>query len=374
MKDKTTYLYYKIYNDILRQLKDGTLKIGNKVDREVDIAKKYGVSRSTVRKALESMTKMELIFRVKKGGTFVNGIPNIDVPQKIFAMILPFNETLHRELISGAQNTAISHNCFATVFDSKGNALKEREILMQLLNMDIDGIILYPCSNDIANIDLLYNFKQKNTPVVFLDRPIPCFSAPLVSSDNKMGLQLATQHLIDNGHTKIAFFALSNLGIITEKERLESYLFTLYKNDIPIRNEYILKFGSQPSKALYTSQKHQSFYYDSMIKNAADNLLKLDDRPTAIIFIHDMIAYRFYQMSEQLGYKIPQDFSAVGFDDSQICKTMTPALTSVKQDFFQMGSCAVDLICNSPKHFINSAHYIPTTLTVRQSVKNLSPL
>lgn len=370
MKDKTDYLYYKIYSDILRQLKDGSLKIGNKIDREVDIARKYGVSRGTVRKALESMTQMDLMFRVKKSGTYVNGIPNIDIPQKIFAVILPFNEILHRELISGVQNTAIAYNCFAMIFDSKGNAASEREILNQLQTMDIDGIALYPCSNEVDNIDLLYRFRQKGTPVVFIDRAVPCFPAPLVCSDSKTGTSAAVQHLIDCGHTKIAFFGVSNLGLAPERERLESYMLTMHKNGLPVRNEYNLKLNS-PHRVLYTSPRQQSRLYDAMIEEAIVNMLKLDDRPTAIIFIHDMLAVRFYEFAPKYGYSVPDDFSVVGFDDSIVGRELNPQLTTVRQDFFEIGSSAVELICNSPKHFVKFTQTISTSLITRKSVRNL---
>jgi len=373
MKNKSSYLYYKIYNDIITKIKDGTLKAGDKIEKEIVLAEKYQISRETMRKALDYLCKMNLIYRIKKSGTFINGKLNFKNMPKLVATVLPFTENLHSELINGIQTNAIARNVFSPIYNSYSNVEHEREILESLLNMTIDGLIIYPCVG-MKNLDILYKFKSKNIPIVFIDRRIPSIDAPLITSDNKSGVRTMVDYLISLGHKKIAFFAINQNLILPEKDRLQGYLETIAKHNLPINNEYIFSLGTLVDKLGDFTAKKQDNYYNYVIKKNIERFLSLKDLPTAVVCLNDYLAINFMKIVKSKNPEIsfPENISITGFDNVPIGSSFTPSLTTVSQNFFQIGKIAVetaiDMLNGIP---IKNETYIETKLIIRESTKSI---
>ena len=169
MAKKKESLYNKVYNDLIAKIQSGKYKVGDKLPTEMELTKIYGVSRITVAHALKNLADANLIYRVKRSGTFINGKLNRSAPL-IVPIILPFVEDLN-EIMTGIQNTALSFNAFTPFYNSKNNLERERNILSEILSNKPDGIIVYPCDS-LDNIGLYAEFLARDIPVVCLDRPI----------------------------------------------------------------------------------------------------------------------------------------------------------------------------------------------------------
>lgn len=367
MNYKSDFLYSRIYADIIEQIKEGKLSVGEKIDKEVDLAEKYGVSRATVRKSLDFLCRMNLIYRVKKGGTFINGKMNFDTPQKIVPTVLPFTENLHRELISGIQATAIASNIFSPVYDTRSSYKHEREILENLYNMKIDGLILYPCVG-INNIDLMYKFKEKKTPVIFLDRRMPSVNFPLITSNNRQGMALATEYLIRLGHRKIAFFAINQNMIVTEQDRLQGYLETLTLHGIQVNSDYIFNLEALADRLVRFSPKQQHDYYGYMVKKNVEKLLDSADPPTAVVCLNDFLALNLLRLvAGKENFSVPRDLSVTGFDDVKDNR-IAPPLTTIRQNFSEIGKTAIETVIKQIQgEPVPTENYIHTDLIVRGS-------
>ena len=125
-------LYAKVYNDIIAKIKDGVLKVGDKLPSEIELAKYYGVSRITVTRAMKELNDINLIYRVRKGGTFVNGKLNFRTTQLIIPIILPFREDFNKT-VQGIQSISTANNIFTPVYNTKNNINKEEKILTEVL-------------------------------------------------------------------------------------------------------------------------------------------------------------------------------------------------------------------------------------------------
>ena len=102
--------------------------------------------------------------------------------------------------------------------------------------------------------------------------------------------------------------------------------------------------------------------------------LLTEEHPTAIFACNDLQALGVYDAARQLGRRIPEDLSVVGFDDLQMTEIVSPPLTTVRQPFEEMGSTATEMIINFDKrmpHAIQS-RILPTTLVRRKSTRELS--
>ena len=368
MSKEREYLYFKIYRDLITRIKAGTLLPGDKIEKEVFLADQYAASRTTVRKALQYLCKMNMIYRVKKGGTFLNGRPKAGQPYRIIPTILPFTENLHYELISGIQVMALSENCFSPIYDSLANIEHERQILLSLLDLDIDAILLYPCYG-IQNLDILYRFLSRNVPVFFIDRLLDGIDAPIVSSNNVQGMESAVQHLINLGHRDIAFFSINQNTVRPEEDRLRGYLETLIKNRITPRREYIFNLENLSAQLIQKTQHKQDVFYQQMVRKNLESFFQLDPLPTAVVCLNDFLAIHFLKYcTDERHLKVPEQLSVVGFDNVFVSATTSPALTTVKQDFYQIGETAIRCVLNHLNGIpIQKENLIPTELIVRQS-------
>lgn len=375
MSNKSDFLYYRIYSDIIARIKEGNLSVGDKIEKETELADKYSVSRATVRKALDYLCRMNLIYRIKKGGTFINGKLNFSSQHKIVPTVLPFTEDLHSELVTGIQSTALSSNTFSPVYDSFSAYKNERDILESIYRMGVDGLIIYPCAG-INNLDLLYKFKAGGIPVVFIDRRTPGIDFPLVTSNNKQGMALATEHLISLGHEKIAFFAMTQNMIVTEHDRLTGYLETLSKHDIPISSDLIFSLEMLADRLVRLTPKQQTSYYNYIFKKNAMKLLApphKKDRPTAVVFINDYLAINFMRLTAEMNeVSIPSDISVTGFDNVAEGERSVPALTTIRQNFFRIGQKAMEtMMMLMQGEYVPPNNYIDTDLILRNSTAQI---
>lgn len=159
--------------------------------------------------------------------------------------------------------------------------------------------------------------------MVVLDRVPNDVNLPTVTLDNRRGVKIALQHLLDQGHTRIAYLT-GMVGTYSGHDRLESWreLAPLAGVDpVVIRGGYDADAG----------------------RRASVEYLGLSPRPTAVIASNDMAALSFLSQAAQLGVRVPDDLSIVGFDGVGIGATSNPPLTTVLQPIREMSIRAVEL-------------------------------
>ena len=343
-KEKT--LYSAVYNDIISKIKSGQLKVGEKLPTEIELTKIYGVSRITVARALKDLAESNLIYRVKKSGTFVNGKLDHSTPL-IIPAILPFEETFN-DIMTGIQNTALSYNIFTPLYNTHNNVERERKFLTELLSNKPDGIIVYPCVS-LCNLDLYAAILTAKIPIVCIDRPIEGLETPLVTSTNADSMCGVVNKLAANGHKRIGFFSVSEQMAYTESERFRGFCRGIVQNGLPLKNEYIFNTYDLHKKEMTSSPAGQRQLFHKYVKNELLRYLSLEEKPTAICCLNDTTLEMVGKVAKQLGISIPEELTLTGFDCTDIEKARAEGLISVRQDFFRLGSAAVSLIlriCN----------------------------
>jgi LacI family transcriptional regulator len=173
-----------------------------------------------------------------------------------------------------------------------------------------------------------------------------------VSAANASGARSATQHLLSLGHRRIAAI----LGVpewTASVERLNGYRAALASAGVLAEPEFVVDsdFSLEGGEA------------------AADALLGLPHRPTAIFAFNDNMAIGTLRAARKRGLRVPEDLSVVGFDDSEESAIVTPALTTVRQPLAEMGRMAASLLLrlleNQPLEALNIE--LATRLVVRDS-------
>lgn len=145
--------------------------------------------------------------------------------------------------------------------------------------------------------------------------------------NDKSGAIEITQHLIDLGHKEIAFLS-GDLHHESTKERLLGYKQALTKNHLTLNEDYIIE---------------GKYSFESGVEGA-NNLIKLKNRPTAIVACNDEIAAGALFAARLAGLDIPSDLSIVGFEDSPFSRQTWPKLTTVHQPNSEIAQVATELL------------------------------
>ncbi len=201
----------------------------------------------------------------------------------------------------------------------------EREVAQRLVNSGVDGIILPPplCDSEPV-LDLLIKAKVPTVVVATGRRPD---GVAAVSIDDRSAAHEMTTHLLDLGHHRIGFIS-GNPNLTASSERLAGYEDALRERGIALEATLI-------AGGLFT--------YRSGL-DAAEELLGLDQPPSAIFASNDDMAAATVAVAHRRGLDVPGDLTVAGFDDSALATTIWPELTTIHQPIADMSRAAVDLL------------------------------
>jgi DNA-binding LacI/PurR family transcriptional regulator len=190
----------------------------------------------------------------------------------------------------------------------------------------VDGFILSSLNYDDPRIPVL---QELRVPFVAFGRCNVKLPHPYVDLDNRAGMRMAVEHLLEQGHRRIAVIAWpedSRVGT----ERLEGYVDAMNAAGLSIRPEWVIR-----GEGVY------EYGY-----NAALSLLSLpqDHRPTAIVTLVDLIAIGAMHAVEECGFRVGRDIAITGFDDEPIIQYLRPALTSLRQPAWEIGQRVVEML------------------------------
>ena len=197
-------------------------------------------------------------------------------------------------------------------------------------------------------------------PFVVINSRFPGEKIFCINSMDFSGATQAVTYLIQNGHTKIAI-VMGREDVDLHIERKLAYETVLQSHDLPVRNDYVVRIGTDASQD---------------IKRVWEYWKTNEILPTAIFAVDDEIALKTMQTFQQLGAQLPQDISIIGFDDYDYDRLMIPHLTTIRRQLYEQGEKAVSLILNSLKDTFewneNNCNFVfDTELVVRDSVKNI---
>jgi LacI family transcriptional regulator len=177
---------------------------------------------------------------------------------------------------------------------------------------------------------------------------------PYISVDNKEVGRIITQYLINKGHKKIAFIS-GPKNVFTAEERLQGYLMSLKKNNIPVNQSLIV---------------NSDFTWKGGYE-ACRELLLNSSGVTGLCCANDNISIGALHALNEKGFNIPDDVSIISVGDMTHAQYSAPPLTTVAIPRYEMGKKAVDIIVNEKEPEIDNNMIFPVKIIERFSVKNL---
>jgi LacI family transcriptional regulator len=216
----------------------------------------------------------------------------------------------------------------------------------------VDGLALRFVQDSPHTDSLLETVHETGVPCVCIERPgAERFGFPAVTYDDAEGARLATRHLIELGHRRIAHI-FGEMRYATAQARLESYKCALTAAGIQIYQDLIV--GSPWNTRQANAETHR--------------LLDLENPPTAIFAASDDMAIGAIHAARDRGLRLPDDLAVVGFDDIPLAEELTPLLTTVRVPLVAMGKRAAQLLTTKDRSPDSSdIEVLPVELIRRKS-------
>ncbi len=330
-----------------------------------EVAERAGVSISTVSRVLNEKphdyVKEETRKKVLQAIEELNYKPDRRAQSLrgaktgIIGLVMPIGFNPFYEQFSYAiENACYREDYGLLMCDSHGDIERERTYIDLLVRQKVDGIILTTMGLKKKDLDELIS---RGIIVILADEDVPEVNAPAVFANNYLGACQATQYLVDLGHKSIAFIT-GPLSILSARDRLNGYVDTLKKNYLQI-DESLIQEGDYTYKSGYLATKR---------------LLKKKNF-TAIFCSNDLMAFGAMRALQDRGYRIPNDYSIVGFDDMYFSSISNPQLTTVSQPVNKMAqkifeAFKQEISGKSPRKKIHRV--LNTRLAIRESCRKLT--
>ena len=291
-----------------------------------DVAKESGVSVATVSRFLNNKgyISQEAKTAIERAIAVLNYTPNLVARSlstkqtNLIGLIVPdITNPFFPELARAVEDIALTYDYTIVLCNSDGDIKKEIRYINTLKQKYVAGFIV--TTNQLE----LDHYQNLNVPVVALDRMIDR-TIPIVSSDNKEGARLGTEHLLERGCKTIAFMRGPE-GLGPADDRYMGYLEAVRNKDV---NSYVIE---------------SPFEFEQSEKIAREFLTENKDID-GIFASSDVSAAGALKAAHTLGLRVPEDIQIVGFDGIALGGMLTPGLTTVAQDIYQMGAITTRML------------------------------
>lgn len=329
----------------------------------VDIAKKAGVSISTVSRVLNGKAEEFRISeksqqKVRETAKKLNYVPNQFAASlksgksNTIALLIPSLSNPFFADIASEINAEVRNRGYITIIgDSDENKEIENEELLQMQSRNIEGLVIAPCDQNWKGIKKLHD---QGLPVVCIDRYFENLDIPYVSTDNYEGAIMATKHLLEYGHQRIACIQ----GVsdsVPNKLRIKGYKDAMIAAGITdyqiIGDEFSVQNGYKETKLL----------------------LQQRERPTAIFALSNTIAIGCIKALREENLSIPEDVSLITFDDHPFLDYLATPLTCITQPTREICRIAIKYLffMLTNKEIKQSQLLLKPELKYRKSVKRI---
>lgn len=296
----------------------------------LDVARAAGVSKSTVSRVVNhcKSVRPEVAQRVREVMGQMGYTPNIAAASLrtsrtlTVGLILPdIRNPFYADLARGVEDYFRRHNYMVLLANAEHESERVRAFVQKMHERGAEGVLLTGSNLERDDLGLFTSL-----PAVFIEEPpFEQNRIPVVKTDNCYGGYLATRHLIELGHRRIAYVG----GMYkASDERYKGYLRALSEYGIEERKEYVV-FGA------FTLETGFS---------AVNTLWSLAETPTAVFGGNDLIAAGVMRGLLLAGLRVPDDVSVVGFDGSLVSQLTTPLLTTVVQATYDLGVAGASLL------------------------------
>lgn len=324
---------YQIISSWIREgIESGRIVPGDKLPSESELIRRFGVSRNSVRQAVNELVRERLVETRHGMGTFC--IKRSTQSTMNIAMVcLRMGSYIFPRIVQGCNRVLQKNGYTLQLNESWYDLEEEKRLLLGLPNKGVDGLILIPVNDEgtATNASLVKGLEAEGLAVVLLDNEYPGYDFTSVVLDDFQGGVQGARHLWEKGHRQIGVLYSSNYR--PKILRKDGVLHFLASQQTGIREEWIIGIDGQSSP----------FKTYGQIRALFRQRISL---PTAMVCSSDDEAIMLMYQARHHGIRIPEDLSVVSFDNSDLSKVSRPRLTSIDHPSEYMGELAATMLLN----------------------------
>ncbi len=329
------------------------------------IAKEAGVSVTTVSRffnnpsIVREATRKKISYICQKYDYEPSNVASAITTKKTktIALLVPsLKDPEFVELIGGAEHVLSGEGYCLSVFNARQSIERELKIAKIIDSRFIDGVILSGVYGDERDRVFISEMVKRNIPCIMVDRIIPDINIPCVAINEYLGGKLAAEYLIDNNHKKIGMISYSR-EVYIFNERIRGFSEALRK--VGLEELFIFEVPLEFKKI------------EVGIRTVMSEIT--NKNPTAIFAGSDSIAFFTIRKLSERGIRVPEDISIVGYDNILYVNAISPALSTINHDMFELGKKAASNILYRLINgkYLNMKEITDPELMIRESVRKI---
>ena len=228
-------------------------------------------------------------------------------------------------VVRAAEEVARRADYHVILCDTRADLSVERDVIEELIAHRVEGMVIAPVSDRSAKH--LRRLAEFGVPFVLIDRTIPGVDCDVVLGDSSGGARQLVDHLVSLGHRRIGFIVESD-DVSTARDRRRGYEAALSAAGIALDPALVAHAASDPSGG----------------SAGMARLLELDERPTAVFTVNNLVALGAIEAVRAAGLEVPADVALVCFDDIEYASRLYPFLTAMEQPAQTFGTLGTQLL------------------------------
>jgi LacI family transcriptional regulator len=299
-----------------------------------DVADRAGVSSMTVSRVINGSSRVSIATR----GRVEEAITQLGyVPSRLarglsaqrtgtIALVVPdVANPFFTLIVRGAEEVARRAGFGIILCDTRADHAIERDAIEEMIAHRVDGVLVAPVSD--RSRDELQRLSRFGIPFVLVDRTVAGIDADAVVGDSVGGARRLVEHLLSLGHARIGLI-IERDDVSTARDRRRGYLEALEVAGIPRDPALVVEATVDPDGGLAGMAR----------------LLELDERPTAVFTVNNLVAVGAIEAVRNAGLEVPDDVALVCFDDIEYASRLYPFLTAMEQPAETFGTLGAQLL------------------------------
>ncbi|MRS21982.1 ribose operon transcriptional repressor RbsR [Enterobacteriaceae bacterium RIT697] len=299
-----------------------------------DVARLAGVSTSTVSHVINNnrFVSEQVREKVDQAIRELNYAPSalarslkIKQTRTIGMLLTASSNPFYSEVVRGVENSCYERGYSLILCNTEGDEERMNRSLETLMQKRVDGLLMMCTETHLPSAEILNRYPS--VPMVMMDWAPFEGRGDIIQDNALLGGELATQHLIDRGYTRIACIA-GPQDKTPARLRLEGFHKAMASSGLSVPSGYVVD---------------GDFEFQGGF-NAMNQLLTLDTLPEAIFTSNDAMAVGVYHALFQAGLRVPQDIAVMGYDNIELARYLTPPLSTIHQPKDELGELAIDTL------------------------------
>lgn len=244
---------------------------------------------------------------------------------KTIGVVIPeLDNTFCAEIITGMEDILRNHGYATMICDCRTDKRLEREAVEFLLRKRVDGLINMPVDTEGGHLKA---FQKAGKPIVLIDRKIQAVECDSVLVDNEQSSEEAFRLLYENGHRNIGIIAGPE-DVFTARERMKGWVCAMERRKLPVRDSLIV---------------HGDYTIQGGVRAMEELIRRNPDMTAVFVTNYEMTMGAVIGLNE-LGIRVPDQISLIGFDHLPFARACNPKLTIVSQPTKKIAETAAGLM------------------------------